>query len=104
MDHSQFQQIALIAKPDDDAKLIATLPPLHDFLCGQGIQVCCDERAASLLRRKDGLPLAALAQRSQLAIVVGGDGTLLNSARELVDTDIPLLGINLGRLGFLVDI
>ncbi|VAX02427.1 NAD kinase, partial [hydrothermal vent metagenome] len=45
-----------------------------------------------------------LGQRCDLAIVVGGDGTLLNAARELVDHDVPLLGINLGRLGFLTDI
>ncbi|MCF6210598.1 MAG: NAD(+) kinase [Gammaproteobacteria bacterium] len=45
-----------------------------------------------------------LGRRCDLAIVVGGDGTLLNAARELVDHDVPLLGINLGRLGFLTDI
>ncbi len=45
-----------------------------------------------------------LGQRCDLAIVVGGDGTLLNAARELADHDVPLLGINLGRLGFLTDI
>jgi NAD+ kinase len=39
-----------------------------------------------------------------LVIVVGGDGTLLNAARSMVDFGVPLLGINLGRLGFLTDI
>ncbi|GBE07260.1 MAG TPA: hypothetical protein ENG90_07810 [Gammaproteobacteria bacterium] len=41
---------------------------------------------------------------ADLAIVVGGDGTLLHVAREIAAQDIPLAGINLGRLGFLVDI
>lgn len=41
---------------------------------------------------------------ADLAIVVGGDGTLLHVAREIAPNDIPLAGINLGRLGFLVDI
>ena len=41
---------------------------------------------------------------SELAIVVGGDGTLLHIARNIASRDIPLVGINLGRLGFLVDI
>jgi NAD+ kinase len=39
-----------------------------------------------------------------IAIVIGGDGTLLNAARELVNYNVPLVGVNRGRLGFLVDV
>ena len=39
-------------------------------------------------------------KQADLIIVVGGDGTLLNTARTYVDFNIPILGINLGRLGF----
>ncbi len=55
----------------------------------------------------DGHPqasLAAIAAEADLAISVGGDGTLLAAARALVDSAIPLVGINLGRLGFLADV
>jgi NAD+ kinase len=45
-----------------------------------------------------------LARLCDLVIVVGGDGTLLNAARSLAGRGVPLLGINLGRLGFLTDI
>ena len=41
---------------------------------------------------------------ADLIIVVGGDGTILNTARTYVDSNIPILGINLGRLGFLADV
>ncbi len=55
----------------------------------------------------DGRPQASLEQiaaEADLAVSVGGDGTLLAAARALVDSGIPLVGINLGRLGFLADV
>ncbi len=45
-----------------------------------------------------------LSKKIDLAIVVGGDGTFLDVARSIVDDEVPILGINLGRLGFLTDI
>jgi NAD+ kinase len=50
------------------------------------------------------LPIEELVDRSDLVISLGGDGTLLSAARALVDKDTPLVGINLGRLGFLADV
>ncbi len=48
--------------------------------------------------------LGTLVEQADLVITLGGDGTLLSAARALVDKDTPLLGINLGRLGFLADV
>jgi len=45
-----------------------------------------------------------IGMQCDLAIVIGGDGTLLHAARELVDHKVPIVGINRGRLGFLVDV
>ena len=42
--------------------------------------------------------------RMECVIVLGGDGTLLKAAADLVDKDIPFLGINLGTLGFLAEV
>lgn len=45
-----------------------------------------------------------ISKRAKLAVVVGGDGTLLNAGRALAPASVPLLGINQGRLGFMVDV
>ena len=100
----QFKRIALIAKPDERERLRPTLQSVERFLLDRLVQLSYDQRAAQVLGRDNGLALTELAQDVDLAIVTGGDGTLLSSAREIVDAGIPLLGINLGRLGFLVDI
>ena len=99
-----FEHIALISKPDTTPRLVETLTRALDFLHRRGVTASLSEQSAQLLGREDGLPLASLSERCDLAIVIGGDGTLLHTARELVDAGMPLLGINLGRLGFLVDI
>lgn len=52
----------------------------------------------------DHVPMSDLIAAADLVITLGGDGTLLTAARALVDHDTPLLGINLGRLGFLADV
>jgi len=101
---SQFKRIALIAKPDDSEQLTDTLHSLNNFLTKQAIDVSYDKRAAEVLQLGGACSLNQLAEKCDLAIVIGGDGTLLSSARKIVDAGIPLLGINLGRLGFLVDI
>ena len=52
----------------------------------------------------DSIPLSSLVEDADLVISLGGDGTLLTTARALANKNTPLLGINLGRLGFLADV
>ncbi len=68
---------------------------LADRLLGRGVRVTLDLAGT--------LPLDAMAQELSLVIAVGGDGTILNTARRLVGLDVPVLGVNLGKLGFLAD-
>ncbi len=83
---STFRRIALIGKLRS-AEIEASLQELREFLKKRGCEV-----------------LAEGETRADLAIVVGGDGTMLTAARELVRHHVPLVGINLGRLGFMTDI
>jgi NAD+ kinase len=79
---------------------------LGEFLTRRKLKILFDEHTAELI----GKPIAPAKTRAEigneidLAIVIGGDGTLLNVARDLAAHRVPITGVNLGRLGFLTDI
>jgi NAD+ kinase len=85
-----FRRIALIGKLRS-AESESSLQQLRDFLRKRGCEVLPDGANPG-------------ATGADLAIVVGGDGTMLTAARELVRHHVPLVGINQGRLGFMTDI
>ncbi len=100
----RFRRIGLYAKPGD-RELVPTLAALRVHLIELGLEVILSASAAAALEMEESCATPEeLARRCDLAVVVGGDGTFLSAARELVDHDVPLVGVNLGRLGFLVDI
>jgi NAD+ kinase len=100
-----FKTVAVVGKSD-----AASLPDLLDQLAAllreRGAQIVMDPLTAGASRtRPDAiLEMQALPTRADLAIVVGGDGTLISSARLMAEHGVPLVGVNLGRLGFLTDI
>lgn len=101
----QFQRIGIIGK-QDDLSIAKTLTQLCAYLCEQGYQVMIDQRSAGFVNNPAviSLPIDSLPKQTDLIIVVGGDGTFLTAARMAAEYEVPLLGVNLGRLGFLVDI
>lgn len=68
----------------------------------KGVRVCLEERVAHYLDRDDlAVPYDQFDRHADLLFVFGGDGTILGIARDFAPSNLPILGINLGRLGFL---
>lgn len=101
---TRFRSIGLIAKTDDDGRVASTLAELHRFLVERGVDLTLDQSTDEFLDIPGAVPRREIADHCDLAIVVGGDGTLLTAARSLADAGIPIVGVNIGRLGFLVDV
>lgn len=105
MSSTSFKTIALIGKhkkPD----ILAPLLDLAQFLTHKNTQIVFDTLTAGYIGDigYPTLSLQAIGKQVDLAIVLGGDGTMLNIARTLVPYNVPLIGINQGRLGFLTDL
>ena len=83
---ASFRRILLIGKLRN-AEIESFLKELREFLRKRGCEVIPEGDT-----------------KADLAVVIGGDGTMLAAARELVRRHVPLVGINLGRLGFMTDI
>lgn len=100
-----FNRIALIGKYGDPG-VGGTVDKLIAILKKRGVEVVLEEHTVTAVKANDYTieSLQDIGNDCDLAITVGGDGTLLNAARNLINANVPLLGINLGRLGFLVDV
>ena len=99
-----FQTVGMVAKPAPEVGPV--VEGLYAYLRRRGLRVLLDPVAGKLLEAKPFqiFEPPELSQRCDLLLSLGGDGTLLYTARAAVPAEKPIVGINLGRLGFLVDI
>jgi len=96
--------IGIAGNPDKPAAR-ARLLELLGLLAAHKVTAVLDRDMATLAGRpRAARTLPALAKKADMIFVLGGDGTLLRVARELGDAETPLLGINLGNLGFLTSV
>ncbi|MGH8809793.1 MAG: NAD kinase [Noviherbaspirillum sp.] len=100
-----FKTIAIIGKYMA-AGIEQSLSDIAEFLSGTGHTVVFETETAHnvALPGVATMTPAEIGQRADVAIVVGGDGTMLGIARQLAPYKVPLIGINQGRLGFMTDI
>ncbi len=102
---SRFTRIGLIGR-FEDARVADSMASLARHLLDRGLGIAMDEAGESpcMPPGVQRVPLARLADESDLIVAVGGDGTMLYAAQLAIGRSVPLLGINRGRLGFLVDV
>lgn len=98
-----FRRIALIGKPTPE--IAGPVRALAAFLRERGCETLLERETAALAGAGTSPDAdAAIGGRADLAIVIGGDGTMLAAARSLAPFHVPLAGVNIGRLGFMTDI
>ncbi|MCH9770437.1 MAG: NAD(+) kinase [Gammaproteobacteria bacterium] len=105
MSLTSFKKVVLIGRVGVPG-VPETLDALYEYLLSLKREVKVDKSSASMMSIKSLKTVTAdkIKADCDLVIVVGGDGSLLNAARIAVPQNLPVLGINRGRLGFLTDI
>ena len=98
-----FKNIAIISKNDDNS-VKDSLDTVISYLDSKKIKYFLDNNSSILLNNKSSTNIDEMKSKCDIAFIIGGDGTLLRSAQYLSTANIPICGINRGRLGFLVDI
>jgi NAD+ kinase len=102
---ARFRHAAIVGKYQARG-IRAVLEDVAHFLVAQGLEVALERDTAEATGVTDfeALSTEELGRRCDIAVVVGGDGTMLGIAREFARHGLPLVGINQGRLGFITDI
>lgn len=102
---SSFRHAAIVGKYQARG-IRPVLEEVAQFLISQGLDVSFDRDTATAtgVAHYEALSTTEIGARCDLAVVVGGDGTMLGIARELAKHNLPLVGINQGRLGFITDV
>jgi NAD+ kinase len=100
---SAFRNVGIVAKPIGTLARRALQQTLDTLEC-HGVRPILDHEAARLSGTGEGLPRDQVTRQSDAVVVIGGDGTFLSVARFVRRSGPPLVGINLGSLGFLTEI
>lgn len=102
---TQFKTIGILGRVHSKG-VVETLQSLISFLRTLKQNFLVEDETAAALKDPDlpHIPRNDLSKKCNLVIVVGGDGSILNAAQCVVNDEVPVIGVNRGRLGFLTDI
>jgi len=100
--NTPFKRIGLFIRKDDPVMENAVIQ-VSEFLSSKSLTVVVNE-PLSFLSDLDVISINEFPDHCDLTIAIGGDGTLLSASRALSGTDLAIVGINIGRLGFLADV
>ncbi len=106
MPERSFKTIGLIGKKYANADLANTLKNLCAYLKENEYDILVDDNTARTCNTCDipSMSRQELGERCDLVVALGGDGTMLSAARSLAKYGVPMVGVNMGTLGFLTDI
>ena len=97
------KSVGIVTKPKFP-EVKRTLQDVVNWLRARNIEVVLDTTSAILLGEQGGYQKTQLASKADVLLVLGGDGTMLNAARLAGERSIPILGVNMGGLGFLTEV
>ena len=105
----KFKRIAIIGKYPaaiESSEMDSQLIDLIKYLSKSDYELIIEEKTQKKIKIDDyqSTPLKSIGAAADIAIIVGGDGTMLGVARNLLDDGIPMIGVNSGRFGFLADL
>jgi len=98
----EFKRISIVCKPHKE--VVKYLNKTIDFLKRKNLEIILDEVSAELINKKNSIPRNNIGEKSDLIIVIGGDGTFLSVSKTAILNNIPIAGFNLGTLGFLTEL
>ena len=99
----KIERVGFVIKPHAP-EVEKILAELIQYLEKKKMKCLLEDEAAQKLKRDKGIPRDELPSKVDLMVVMGGDGTLLSIAHLAAQKDIPVLGVNLGSLGFLTEV
>jgi len=100
-----FKNVGIYVRQDSNHGVdLDIMNDMINFLSNKDVQLFIDESSDYENSHINSVNHDDFVEAVDLIMVFGGDGTLLNSARKYLDYEIPILGINMGKVGFLADI